>query len=477
LEQFYKLLELKAAISFDDPFLVTPEQVLSFGEVQVLSKKIVQNFRELGIKSGDIVGLDLPVAIGVLFSVAALHEGVVAYSGAGRTKALEGQTKHVFSSNPDLSSDHFTSSLVDSAYFEAIDGYSTDVEPVGFESNDALCRLVFSSGTTGDPKPISLTVSMVENRSLAAGKLRNGQDAFLCILNPSSSSGFHTLISSLQDGLPFLVPGNAQENLKLIHKHSVSAIKASPFQIRELLDFGEKLGYKLESLKNIYSAGASVPIDLVKRVEAKRNITLHNLFGSSEAGRGAERILNSADMTWVGQVVDGTEMQIVDEDHSHVPLGSIGSVRYRRDFQALEYFGEPELTGKVFHDGWFYTGDLGRLNADGRLYLEGRTSRIMNIAGVKINPEAVIQDILARPGVLDAVAFEHRPADGQNEFGVGMQVVENYDFEALARELKISFGSSTPQILFNLPELPRNAAGKPISAAVAELYLRAIQGA
>lgn len=450
------------------------EQAFSYADVRTLAKQIAGELRDRGLQSGDIVALSLPGALSCLFIAAALHEGLVTCqlppNGAGDFEA-----DWVLSSS--LTDSKFAERhvLIDSAFVDRVRNRPTNLAPVEFSAPDALCRIVFSSGTTGTPKPIALTCDMVVARAQAANDLVFGATPFLCTLDLASASGFHTFLGCLIAGRTYLVPGAPAHNLKQVTTHRVGAIKASPVQISLLLDEAMRDGVSLSSLEVINSAGSVVPLGLRGKVKAQTHASLVNLFGSSEVGRAAEREIDDDDLAFAGVVVSGTELEIVDEADSLAPLGTEGLVRYRRAGQAHEYYRDADATAQAFHDGWFYTGDIGRLEEGKRLYLVGRASDLINAGGVKVNPAHAERSALGIVGVEDAAGFAHSSDAGVTEFAMALVVTDQADINQVIAELKRQLGSLAPTIVFTMPALPRNAAGKISRADVAEIYRKAIE--
>ena len=315
---------------------------------------------------------------------------------------------------------------------------------------------------------------MVRARAEAANDLIFGSAAFLCTLDLGSASGFHTLLGAFMTGSPYLIPGTPDVNVSLITRHRVSAIKASPVQIQLLLDAALRVGVTLSSLEVINSAGSVVPLSLRNAVRGQTKARLVNLFGSSEVGRAAEHILDDNDVSFAGVVVAGTDLEIVDEQDAPLALGQPGRVRYRRAHQALEYFNNPGATAAAFKDGWFYTGDIGRLEEGGRLYLVGRTSDVINAGGVKVNPAEADQVALAVTGVADAAGFAHVSDEGVTEFGMALVLDDGADVNAVIAELRRQLGSLAPTVLFTVPAISRNAAGKIVRSEVAAAYKQAL---
>jgi acyl-coenzyme A synthetase/AMP-(fatty) acid ligase len=291
----------------------------------------------------------------------------------------------------------------------------------------------------------------------------------------STASGFHTFIAGLSVGDAYLPPGSPEHNALLVRTRGVAAIKASPVQISQLFEAARSEGVTLASLQTVYSAGSVVPLTLRRVIAAESSAQLVNLYGSTEAGRAAERVVADDELAYAGDVVSGTELQIVDQSDNPVAPGVAGIVRYRRPFQALGYLGDPETTQSTFRDGWFYTGDVGSLSAEGRLTLVGRSSSVINLGGVKVNPSEVEGFALTHPGIRSAAAFSHGERDDIPRFVLAVEADDSADLGKLATSLIAQFGPLAPQAIFRMPELPRNDMGKIQLAQIAETYANSVR--
>jgi acyl-coenzyme A synthetase/AMP-(fatty) acid ligase len=448
-------------------FFADGDTTFTFAELHGYASQLGAALRALGMQPGDTVALDMPAGLQTLFTAGLLHEAAVSMvHPEGRSTSQSREVNWLFTSEPALSPSAQRTVQVDTAFLRAL-GSQPPVEPRSFAFAHSLCRITFSSGTTGVPKAIPLTIEMVHHRAAAALELWPTSGAFLCSLGLASASGFHTLFAALKYGRLYLSAGEPEHNLAQITRYRVAAIKTSPVQLSRLIDASLALSATareaaLGSLRQIYVAGSVVPRTLREQVEHRTQAELVTLFGSTEAGRCAQRTLHSqdADLGNVGPAVTGTELQIVDADDHPLPIGESGVVRYRRQYQATEYLGDATATAATFRGGWFYTGDLGSLNDQGELILAGRTSELVNAGGVKLNLSDIDEYATAYEGVRDAASFTYGDANQVTRVGLGVVTEPSCDLPALVRSLQQHFGASAPTTLFKLPQLPRNAGGK-----------------
>jgi acyl-CoA synthetase (AMP-forming)/AMP-acid ligase II len=163
-------------------------------------------------------------------------------------------------------------------------------------------------------------------------------------------------------------------------------------------------------------------------------------------------------------------LQIVDDNDAPLPNGEVGTVRYKRPDMATSYYKNPAATAEFFKDGFFYPGDRGYLDTEGRLVLEGRTNEVINLGGVKLNPEAVDKIALAQLGVLDCAAFPIPGAGGVEQLAIALVTDEDFDPESFEKTMakKSPFPIAAA---IQLPKIPRNENGKIMRKALSEQYL------
>ncbi len=459
----------------DGLFYADSDQSLTFAEAHGISAQFAAELRRLGVKPTDTVAIDLPAGMQVLFTFAAFYLAAVSATATVLTAPHEIEWDWWVTSNDQPSGNARNVIIVDNAFLIRAAGLPTEMAPTPYPTDNSVCRFAFTSGTTGRPKAVALTVAMVEHRSLEAGELFDPDGPFLCTLGLSTTSGFHTLIACTQAQLPYLAPGDGTRNRETILRHSVTALKGSPQQISDIV--GVSTAGDVKSIRTLYSAGGKLAQSLVDGIRRISGATVINLYGSSEAGRAAEKKAgDTIDPSLAGLVVSHADVEVVGADESPVPHGERGAIRYRAPHMAHDYVNDSTATAESFKDGWFYPGDVGRLSADGSLFLDGRTADTLNAGGVKIDPTSYEEFVSTLPGVVDAIGFVH-----DNELGIPQFVIavagHRIDIVTVSRELERQFGQSRPSAVFSLPAIPRTESGKVSRRLTAELYAESIASA
>jgi len=285
-------------------------------------------------------------------------------------------------------------------------------------SPDAVKLMLYTSGTTGRPKAV-----LHSHNTLARGTMKGTEHWGVrpgdTTLMPSPVTHVTGFCNGIE--LPFLMGTrcvlmdrwNAAEAADIIEREQVSfTLCATPF-LQELLDVAEREKRRLPSLRTFHCGGAAVPPEIIHRVSRVfEHCRAFRVYGSSEAPLitlgylkdGQEKLAAETD----GEVID-YEVRIVDTAGTPLPAGAQGEICARGPALFLGY-GNPADTAAAFDsEGFFHTGDLGYLSAEGALVFTGRIKDLINRGGEKISAKEVEDLLHTHPGVLQAsvVAMPH----------------------------------------------------------------------
>ena len=241
-----------------------------------------------------------------------------------------------------------------------------------------------------------------------------------------------------------------------------------PTMIRRLLD--ENIpGLALPTLRVLISSGVgAAPGGAVGDPPTRLTPNLFEFYSSTEGG--GVSVLTPADCDLhpdsVGRPAFRVEVEIVDEDHQPLPPDSVAAVCATAAPPPRAATGTP-MAGDAFRDGWFYPGDLARLDADGFLYLHGRAKDMIIRGGVNIYPQDIERIIAEIPGVRD-VAVAGAPSREMGEEVAAFVVADgSVTAEMVAAACRSRLAPyKAPSIVRFLPELPRNAGGKVLKNAL-----------
>jgi acyl-CoA synthetase (AMP-forming)/AMP-acid ligase II len=218
-------------------------------------------------------------------------------------------------------------------------------------------------------------------------------------------------------------------------------------------------------LRFVRSCSAPLPTTLWARYEKTIGVPLVEAYGMTEAAHQmASNPLPPGERRpgTVGRAT-GNEIAVLDGNWQPVPASTEGEVSVRGPSVVDQYLDNPAATSASFRDGWFRTGDVGKLSADGYLTLVGRLKELINRAGEKISPYEVEDVLLAHPAVAEAAAY---PVPDE-EYGeqVGVVVVLRGDSDTTPKELAAYCADhlaafKRPVRMTILPEIPKGPTGK-----------------
>lgn len=326
-------------------------------------------------------------------------------------------------------------------------------------SGDDIADVIFTSGTTGRPKGAMMnhrqTLRMYEEWATLAD-LREG-DRYLQI-NPY----FHTfglkagLITSFLRGATMLPVAvfDVDQVVDLIERERVTMLPGPPTLYHSLLTVPDKA--KLSSLRAGVTGAADIPVELVRRIHGELPFqTLMTGYGLTEAGnvtlsRPGDSFEDVA--TTAGLPCDGVEVRIADD----------GEVLVRGYGVMQGYLDDPDGTAAAIDtDGWLHTGDLGRLDAAGRLRIDGRKKDMFIVGGFNAYPAEIEGYLLEHPAVAQAAVIgvpDERLGQVGKAFVVAKTPVSEGDLLIWCRERMAGF--KAPRSIEFLDELPLNATGK-----------------
>jgi acyl-CoA synthetase (AMP-forming)/AMP-acid ligase II len=165
-------------------------------------------------------------------------------------------------------------------------------------------------------------------------------------------------------------------------------------------------------------------------------------------------------------------IEIVDDESKPLPLGREGHIRIRTPHIATGYVGDPETTARLFRDGAFYPGDVGRINAERMLIVTGRTKTALSVSGDTIDPEIIEEILCSFPAVEQAAAFNLDDTVGISKIHALLVASDGLDEQALRSHCAGRLRDAMVPVSFaKVDKIPRNAQGKIDRRAVLEIGL------
>jgi len=345
--------------------------------------------------------------------------------------------------------------------------------------------ILFTSGTTGLPKGVVMshrrTLRVATDWVDMTGLCTD--DRYLMV-NPY----FHMF--GLKAGILACVAGGAEmlpepvfevdRVLARVEREKVTVLPGSPTIYQAILDHPERGRRDLSSLRVAVTGAADIPVELIRRVDEELPFsTVITGYGLTEAGTatatsGGDDVETIA--TTVGRPRPGFELRIVDGDGADVPAGQPGEILLRGGSVMVGYLDDPEATAAALAgDGWLHTGDIGALDASGRLRIVGRSKDMFIVGGFNAYPAEIENILLRHPDVAQAAVIGV-PDPRLGEVGMAFVVPRSPATSSAAiiawcRDQMANY--KVPRVVELVDELPINATGKVVKH---QLRARAVPG-
>jgi len=329
----------------------------------------------------------------------------------------------------------------------------------------------FSSGSTGRPKRVARTHGQCTGEAAYYPTLGIGpEDSIFCAIPlfhtygmgccmfAAASTGATLVV--LEDPNPFLL--RRQRALELLEQERCTIFPGVPFNFRLMAE--APAGADLSAVRLAFSAGTALPRPFFDAFLDKFEVPVRQLYGCTEAGTLTANMDDDPVATFesVGPPVDGVEVRIEDDDGEPVPTGSIGEVAVRAPGLTSGYADMPELNSQAFREGFFITGDLGKLDNAGRLTITGRKKLLIEVGGYKVDPIEVEDVVVAHPKVGEAVVVGVPGKVAGEEVVKAVVVpsdaVEEREVIAYCQEHLANF--KVPQVVEFREEIPKSPLGK-----------------
>ena len=336
--------------------------------------------------------------------------------------------------------------------------------------SDDGALLIYTSGTTGKPKGVVLSQGNVMagiTYVSRAFEMKAGDRTF-CVMPLFHTNGL------MFSTLPFLLVGatvvlrkrfSASNFWTQLAESRATTASVSPTILAMLLEHEAKAPPAADiRLDYIKVASAPTPAELAERFEARfgRGLLLET-YGLTEST--AINVMNPLrgprKFGSIGRALAPQEVRIVDDDGNDVAQGATGEIEVRGPTVMKEYFRDPENTRKAMHGDWLRTGDVGRIDADGFVFIVGRSKEMILRGGENISPLEIEEVAVRHPAVREAAAVGVPDRIWGESVGlcvVAREAVTEQELVAFCREHLSAF--KVPQRVVFVEELPRNAVGK-----------------
>jgi acyl-CoA synthetase (AMP-forming)/AMP-acid ligase II len=247
---------------------------------------------------------------------------------------------------------------------------------------------------------------------------------------------------------------------RVLAEHPITVLPNVPANV-DLLLFGSDVSYG--RLRWMLAAGSTLPRRSAEKFRAKTGITVCPLYGTTETGGiSVATAADGHDVDGrVGPPMDGVEVRILPHQGNNGIDATIGKLCVRSSSMMAGYLNDDGRITSPLSDGWFETGDLALIAADGDIHLRGRTGEMINVAGLKVMPSEVEEAIACLPGVREVKVYASRRASRTENVKAAVAVEQNVseaDIRAHCERHLVYY--KRPQIVVLVDSLPRSPSGK-----------------
>jgi len=331
---------------------------------------------------------------------------------------------------------------------------------------------MYSSGSTGRSKRVARTHGQcwIEADGYKTSIGIEPADRLFCAIPLFHTYGMGACLTTfvragstlviMEDPNPFIL--NRGRALELLERHRVTIFPGVPFNFRLLADATEDAD--LSSLRACFSAGTALSHDAFLGFFERYGVAVRQLYGSTEAGVMTINVDPDpvATAASAGTPVAGVDVAVVDDAGMPVDTGQEGELAVRGPAITRGYADMDELSRQTFRDGYYFTGDVGRVDAEGRVWVTGRKKLFIEVAGNKVDPVEVEDVLEAHPKVREAVVVGVKGKVPGEEI-VKAAIVPADDCEqreiiAFCHERLANF--KVPKIVEFRDEIPKSPLGK-----------------
>jgi long-chain acyl-CoA synthetase len=336
------------------------------------------------------------------------------------------------------------------------------------QESTAAC--LYTSGTTGQPKGAMLTHhNLIFDTQKSIEHLKvDDSDRYICVLPM-----FHAFAETVCMLMPMFLGAEIvivdrflpEKVLKTIQEKNVTFFAGVPTMYSALLNVKNKDEYDLSNLNLCISGGAAMPQQTMEDFEKTFNVKILEGNGPTETSPVAyvNPVEGEKKSGSVGLPIPETEAKIVDEEDNELPRGEIGEITVRGEHVMKGYFKMPEATAETLRNGWLHTGDLGKMDQDGYVYIVDRKKDMINVGGMNVYPREIEEQLYKHPKIREAAVVATKD-ELRGEIPKAVIVLQDGE-SSTEREIqkycmKYFANYKIPKLVDFSDELPKNATGK-----------------
>jgi non-ribosomal peptide synthetase component E (peptide arylation enzyme) len=500
-ETFFDILARRADAHPDREVFVDGQERITYGALKDRVERCAAFLRRIGINRGDVVTIQLPNRIAFPVAFFALEligavankvnpdfrvrelDYILRFSGSRalicpatfRGFDYAAMARQLRAAIAGLAHVVVAGAVVDDAW--SLERGIAESAPLPREdrmavSADEIFRMAFTSGTTGNPKCVlhSFNSTLPTVRQINADMGVTESEVQLVYLPVCLNWGYLCLLQAVVSGsrAVLLERFSARDALALIERERVTYIATAPASIVAILNEPGLAGYDVSALRVVITGGASAAIETIRDYQARMPGHLIELYGMLETGFHTYTRFSDDPAKvngTIGRVASSMELKILNERGWEVARGEVGEIAARGPSVHLGYHANRAANAEAFTaDGWFRTGDLGRIvDAAGNVEIVGRLKEIINRGGKKFFPREVEEILYTHPKVMHAalVGIADRRLGERNCLCVIPKAGQSVTLAEMIGHLKGQVADyKLPEVMHIVAELPFTATGK-----------------
>ncbi len=468
------------------PAVRLDDLVLSYDELLDGARRVTALLRSRGVGPGDRVGLVLPNVppFPVLF-YGALAAGAVVVpmnpllkarevqyyledSGASLVFAWEAMAEEAGKAAETVGIDCVP--VEADGFLELLAQHEPDDDVVDREDDDTVV-LLYTSGTTGQPKGAELThANLSTNAKVSAETLveLSSEDVVMGCLPLFHCFGLTCgLNAAVTAGacLTLIPRFDAVKALEVVGRDQVTVFEGVPTMYSGMLNAPDAKSYDVSSLRTCISGGSAMPVEVMKSFEETFGCIVLEGYGLSETSPVAS--FNRPDLERkpgsIGVPVRGVEMKLVDDDGNDSGDGEVGEIAIRGENVMKGYWGREDATKEAIPDGWFRTGDMAKQDEDGYYFIVDRKKDLIIRGGYNVYPREVEEALYEHEAVAEVAVVGVPHDELGEEVGAAValkqgQSVGEDELREFAKERLAAY--KYPRHLWIVDELPKGPTGK-----------------
>ncbi|MBV7507276.1 o-succinylbenzoate--CoA ligase [Bacillus sp. sid0103] len=479
-EMMPNFLKKRAFLTPDRPAVYFQEQVVTFEQLYQRSYQVAGKLQGLGVQKDHYVGVLLKNnldTVVILFALQLLGVRSVILNNRLSPSELAWQLNdsmavalildNSFNETKDIINKRIPSlkTLTKDDIFFSVTNDPNIIEEISLSD---ICTIMYTSGTTGNPKGVIQTYGNHWWSSVGSA-LNLGfidSDCWLCTVPLFHISGYSILMRSVIYGMPMVLHDHfdVEKTITDIHEKGVTIMSVVATTLTRIVEALQERRLP-NHFRCMLLGGGPAPLPLLQAC-VEREIPVYQTYGMTESSSQIVTLAPEYSLTRLGSAgkpLFPSQIQIVMEDGNVAPAGVPGEIVIKGPNVTSGYLFRPEVSKEKFNNGWFYTGDIGYLDEAGFLYVLDRRSDLIISGGENIYPAEIEAALLAHPDVSEAGVTHKEDLEwGQvpvafivKREGTDLSVTELVQFcKQQVAKYKV------PKAFYFTKELPRNASKK-----------------